>query len=423
MNVLLIGGGGRESALAWKISQSPQLRKLYISPGNGGTIGFGTNIPSLSIDKSIAFAKKNRIDLTIIGPETPLTEGIVDKFRKEGLQIFGPTKAASKLEGSKVWAKNFFRKYSIPSAKSYNFSNFESSLDFINNNNPEKWVIKVDGLASGKGVFLPNNISEAKVILDKIFTKNVFGGSGKNIIIEERLYGVEVSVFAFVNNINVSNSVAACDFKRIYDGDLGLNTGGMGAVSPPAFWNQTIENEIRNNIFIPTAKAMIKEGCPYSGILFAGLIITSSGIKVLEFNCRFGDPETQVIIPRINSDLLKIFYKASDPNFNDEIFIDINELNSLGVVIASGGYPEKFTDGKKISGLSSKNDDLNSIIFQAGTKLDDESNFYSNGGRVLICVGLGDDYEESRKIAYNKVSSINFDDMYYRKDIGENRSL
>jgi len=423
MNVLLIGGGGRESAIAWKISQSKLLDTLYISPGNGGTSAFGTNIPELSIQESIHFAHQNKVSLTIVGPEAPLIDGIVDEFKKNKLTIFGPTKSASNIEGSKIWAKNLFNKYSIPCAKSTQFSNLESSLEFFNNNNPSEWVIKVNGIASGKGVFLPESLEDANEALKEIFIKNKFGKSGEEILIEERLYGTEVSVFALVNNKYVSNCIPACDYKRIFDGDIGPNTGGMGAISPPPFWTSDMEKKIKNNIIIPTAEAMSNEGCPYTGILFAGLIITKKGIKVLEFNCRFGDPETQVFMPRIKSDLLEILIKSSRPSFNENIHIELESTYSTGVVLASNGYPGKYIPDKEIVGLSDSKEEFNSIVFHAGTKLNNLSKIYTDGGRVLICVGLGKDYKESKELAYKKVRSVKFDGMYYRKDIGENRDL
>tara|TARA_B100001029_G_scaffold179624_1_gene189932 strand:+ start:5855 stop:7126 length:1272 start_codon:yes stop_codon:yes gene_type:complete len=423
MNVLLIGGGGRESAIAWKISQSKLLRTLYVSPGNGGTSDFGINVPGLSIIEAIDFVKKNKVDLTIVGPEAPLTEGIVDEFRIRNLTIFGPTKSASKIEGSKIWAKDLFKKYSIPCAKSDQFSDLKSSLEFFINNDPSEWVIKVNGIASGKGVFMPENLEEAREALTEIFVENRFGKSGEKILIEERLHGVEVSVFTLVNNNKVSNCIAACDYKRIKDGDRGPNTGGMGAISPPSFWNSDMESKIKSNIIMPTVDAMINEGCSFTGVLFAGLIITKKGIKVLEFNCRFGDPETQVFIPRIKSDLLEILLKYSTSTLEENTHIELETIHSTGVVLASKGYPEKFALNKEIDGLSESNQEFGSIVFQAGTKSSNLSKIYTDGGRVLICVGLGKSYEESRELAYKKVESIKFDGMYYRKDIGENRDI
>lgn len=423
MNVLLIGGGGRESAIAWKISKSKLLSTLYTSPGNAGTSEFGINVPSLSIKEAINFANNNNIDLTIVGPEEPLTEGIVDEFRSRNLTIFGPTKSASTIEGSKIWAKNLFEKYSIPCAKSDQFSDLESSLEFFKNNDPSKWVIKVSGIAAGKGVFLPEDLKDAREALEEIFVENKFGKSGEKILIEERLCGVEVSVFALVNNNNVSNFIAACDYKRIFDGDAGPNTGGMGAISPPPFWNLGMESEIRSSIIMPTVEAMAKEGCSYTGVLFAGLIITKKGIKVLEFNCRFGDPETQVFMPRIKSDLLEILLKISTPTSGGNVHIELEDIYSTGVVLTSKGYPEKFVSNNKIDGLSGSNQEFGSIVFQAGTKSSNRSKIYTDGGRVLICVGLGKSHQESRELAYKKVKSIKFDGMYYRKDIGENRDI
>ena len=423
MNVLLLGGGGRESAIAWKISQSKLLDTLYISPGNAGTSEFGNNIQSLSIQESIKFAKQNKISLTIVGPEAPLIDGIVDEFKKNKLTIFGPTKSASNLEGSKIWAKKLFKKYSIPCAKSTQHSNLESSLDFFKKNKPSEWVIKVNGIAAGKGVFLPESYEDANEALNEIFVENKFGESGEEVLIEERLYGVEVSVFAFVNNNNVSNCIPACDYKRVFDGDIGPNTGGMGAISPPSFWNSDIENEIKKNIITPTAEAMINEGCPYTGILFAGLIITNKGIKVLEFNCRFGDPETQVFIPRIKSDLLEILLKFSKFELNEDVYIELEQIYSTGVVLASKGYPGKYLSSKEIVAFPDLNQEFKSIVFHAGTKSNNLSKIYTDGGRVLICVGLGKDFKESKELAYKSARAIKFEGKHYRKDIGENRDI
>ncbi len=424
MNVLLIGSGARESAIAWKLSQSGKLNKLYCSPGNSGTSKFGEGIGYKSNDELLQFALKNNIDITIIGPEEPLTQGITDLFKEKKLSIFGPSKKASRIESSKVWAKNIFNKYSIPTAKSYVFENIEEASNFLKTRIPKEWVIKVDGLAAGKGVFLPKNIEESNKYLKKIFIEKAFGDAGENIIIEEKLFGTEVSVFAFVKNNMVSNCIAACDYKRINDNDEGLNTGGMGAISPPPFWTSALEKKIREKIFEPTAKALVNEGSPFSGILFGGLMISKSGIKVLEFNCRFGDPETQVLMPKIESDILDIFLKISNPKDKSKVFIQVNKLSSVGVVMASGGYPEKYTTGYEINGLNKNisNKDK-SIIFEGGAKYSNNGKIITDGGRVLICVGLGDNLNEAKKNAYSTVDLIDFKDMRYRKDIGENRSL
>lgn len=424
MKVLLIGSGARESAIAWKLSQSNKLNKLYCSPGNSGTSIFGENIECKNNAELLQFALNNNIDITIIGPEEPLTQGITDLFNQRKLNIFGPSKKASRIESSKVWAKNIFKKYSIPTAESYVFENIEEASSFLEGNNPAKWVIKVDGLAGGKGVFLPKNIEESNNYLGLIFSKKIFGEAGKKILIEEKLYGTEVSVFAFVKNNTVSNCIAACDYKRINDDDEGLNTGGMGAISPPTFWNADLERKIREEIFEPTAKALVKEGSGFSGMLFGGLMISKSGIKVLEFNCRFGDPETQVLMPRIESDILELFQKISDPKDNSKVFIKVNKLSSAGVVMASGGYPEKYTTGYEINGLN-ENISIHdkSIIFQGGAKYSNNGKIITDGGRVLICVGLGDNLDVAKKNAYSTVGLIHFKDMIYRKDIGENRSL
>lgn len=425
MNVLLIGSGGRESALAWKLSQSPKLSSLTISPGNSGTSQFGHNVHLENDNETIKFAKENSIDLTIVGPEEPLSKGIVDKFRLENLRIFGPSKRAARIESSKIWAKKLFIKYGIPTAKSKEFNKIEDGYNFLKASDPKKWVIKVDGLAAGKGVFLPEDLNESKIILEEIFLNKSFGSSGESIIIEEKLFGIELSVFAFVQNSRISNIIPACDYKRSLEMDQGSNTGGMGAISPPPIWNKGLEKIIQEKVMVPVVNAMEKEGCGFTGLLFGGLILTESGIKVLEFNCRFGDPETQVIVPRIESDLLEICYAIADTNITSSISVKLNSTWTVGVVIASGGYPAKYRKGYEVFGVDMSNniDANNSLIFQAGTKLNNESKIVTDGGRVLICIGMANNLKHAQKVAYERVNLVSFKNMQYRKDIGEHRTL
>ena len=417
MNVLIIGNGGRENALAWKVKNSPLLKNLFITPGNAGTDQLGKNFDIDVSQKTeiLKFVKSNKIDLTIVGPEAPLQDGIVDLFLSEKELIFGPSKKAAQIETSKVWAKKMMTKYNIPTAEFFSFNDFTSAEKFILSQKKSSWVIKADGLAAGKGVILSNNKEESINALKQILIEKRFGNAGNKIIIEEMLFGKEVSVFSFVNGKFVSSEISACDYKRSHDGDKGLNTGGMGAYSPPEFWSENLSNTIREEIMIPTANALISEKAPFHGILYGGIMLTENGPKVLEFNCRFGDPEAQVILPKLDSDILEICYATANKTLDEKTSVKWNNNNSVGIVITSGGYPETYKIGHEIK-LGS-NPVNNSLIFHSGTKIENDGKITTNGGRVLVSVGIGNKMSIARNLAYENINNIYFKNMYFRKDI------
>jgi len=414
-NVLLLGNGGREHAIAWKLAQSPHLDKLLIAPGNAGTAEVGTNV-QISLEdpiKLLEYAQRQAIGLTVVGPEAPLALGVVNIFREAGLPIFGPTREAAMLETSKAYAKEVMVASGVPTANYQVFTEYETAEDAISN-----WdfplVIKVDGLAAGKGVIICENNEETLATLKEIFIDNKFGGAGQKVLIEEFLIGQEISAFSFVDGENVSPIIGATDYKRAYDGDKGPNTGGMGSYSPPKIWNKDIENTIKKNVFEPVIGYMRSIGNPYTGVLYAGLIVTSDGIKVLEFNCRFGDPETQVLLPRMETDLLSVMQHVAMSGISG-IDIKWDPRPCVGLVVASDGYPASYNVGKKIKGLDQTDTLVN--IFHAGTSLlGDET--LTSGGRVLAVTAMSDSFENARELIYKNVEQIDFEGMIYRKDIG-----
>jgi phosphoribosylamine--glycine ligase len=414
-NVLLLGNGGREHAIAWKLAQSPHLDKLLIAPGNAGTAEVGTNV-QISLEdpiKLLEYAQRQAIGLTVVGPEAPLALGVVNIFREAGLPIFGPTREAAMLETSTAYAKEVMVASGVPTANYQVFTEYETAEDAISN-----WdfplVIKVDGLAAGKGVIICENNEETLATLKEIFIDNKFGGAGQKVLIEEFLIGQEISAFSFVDGENISPIIGATDYKRAYDGDKGPNTGGMGSYSPPKIWNKYIENTIKKNVFEPVIGYMRSIGNPYTGVLYAGLIVTSDGIKVLEFNCRFGDPETQVLLPRMETDLLSVMQHVAMSGISD-IDIKWDPRPCVGLVVASDGYPASYNVGKKIKGLDQTDTLVN--IFHAGTSLSGDETLTS-GGRVLAVTAMSDSFENARKLIYKNVEQIDFEGMIYRKDIG-----
>lgn len=412
MKILVIGSGGREHALCWKLKQSSRASKIYVAPGNAGmeSIAELVSIDVLDFEKLISFVKQEKIDLTVVGPEVPLVNGIVDAFEKESLKIFGPNKLAAIIEGSKNFAKDLMKKYQIPTAKYASFNNYEEAKKHILEVGTPI-VIKADGLAAGKGVVVALNEEEALKALEDMFINNKYSSAAASIVIEEFLDGEEFSLMAFVNGENVYPMVIAKDHKRAYDNDLGPNTGGMGVYSPvPTISNEKIIEGI-NNIMIPTAKAMVAEGRPFVGILYGGLINTKDGVKTIEFNCRFGDPETEVILPRLESDLLEVILNILD---NKEPELKWKEDACVGVVLASKGYPEVYQKGHTISGIN----EVNSNVFHMGTKKDD-NNFVTNGGRVLLVTENGQSIEEARECVYKEINKIQCDNLFYRTDIGK----
>ena len=420
LNILVVGNGSREHAIAWKLSQSSLVENIYVAPGNPGTAQIATNL-SLEQNNFEALsdaAIKYEIDLTMIGPETPLSQGIVDHFQIRGLKIFGPTQNAARIESSKVFAKNLMKEYGIPTGDFAVFQSFDKARCYVQKQNLPL-VIKADGLAAGKGVIIAHTQREAIEALESFMVEKVFGEAGQSVLIEEFLSGREVSVFAFTDGVNCSSLIAACDYKRAYDDDLGPNTGGMGSYSPPAFWNEALSNEIRSKIMLPTIKALESEGSKYKGILYGGVILTSDGPKVLEFNCRFGDPETQVVLPLLVSDMPSILTAVIDEKLNN-IEISWSEESCVGIVVTSEGYPATFHTGYKIDGLDDV--DAEGIIFHGGTKNADPPNkgIVTNGGRVLTVVSKADDMNIARSKAYQNVENIQFEGASYRNDIALN---
>ena len=415
MKVLVIGSGGREHALCWKIAQSVRVSKVFCAPGNGGIgeIAENVDISPNEIDKLLDFAVKESIDLTVVGPEDPLANGIVDKFTEKGLRIFGVNKKAAQLESSKKYAKEFMEKYEIPTAKYRAYTDLNEAIQGLEEFN-YPLVIKADGLALGKGVIICENKDMAVDTLKLMLKEKTFGSAGDTIIIEEFLEGVEASLLCFVSEGKIFPMESAKDYKQIYDEDKGPNTGGVGCYSPnPSLdeeLNKVIQKEILNNI----ETGFEYETLEYKGILFIGLMITEKGPKVLEFNCRFGDPETEVVLPRLETDLIDILQKSLDGNLREEDLI-WSEKPCMTVVLTSGGYPEKYEKGKEITGLENLDEDI--ILFHNGTKRVDNK-IYTNGGRVLSVTALGDTFEDAREKIYANIDKIKFDGMYYRKDIG-----
>ena len=416
MNVLIIGEGARESAILHKVHQSPKVSKIYIAPGNGGTESIAENI-DISIDdfdKLTEFVKAKKIDLTIVGPEIPLNNGIVDHFESLGLNIFGPSKKASRIEGSKIFAKNLMKEFNIPTAKYKTFCDQKSAVKYLEKSS-FPIVIKADGLAGGKGVYISKNKNDALQAIKEIMSDNIFGNSGKKIVIEEFLIGSEFSVFAFTNVVDIKTLLSACDYKKVFDGDKGPNTGGMGSYSPAPQLSPKNKSFIISKIINPTLEALRSKNSEFVGVLYCGLILTKNGIFVIEFNCRLGDPETQVVLPSLEYDIIDLIESCLDKS-NNKIF-ETNSKSAVGVVLASKGYPGKYNTGEKII-ISDYSDKNNSYIFHAGTKKSDE-NLFTSGGRVLTVVGTGNSINEARNLAYKLCDKISFNNKYFRKDIAK----
>lgn len=412
MNVLVIGRGGREHALAWKFAQSEQVEKVYVAPGNEGMRDVATPvaIDENDFDALVLFAKENDIGLTFVGPEIPLMNGIVDRFEAEGFRVFGPNKAAAVIEGSKAFTKELMEKYDIPTAAYETFTNYEEAVAYIQKVGAPI-VIKADGLAAGKGVTVAMTLEEALQAVKEMLQDVKFGEASKKVVIEEFLDGQEFSLMAFVNGTTVYPMVIAQDHKRAFDGDKGPNTGGMGAYSPvPQIPESAVEVAIET-VLHPTAQAMIKEGRSFTGILYAGLILTSEGPKVIEFNARFGDPETEVVLPRLESDLVDVCNDVLD---GKELTLKWSEEAVIGVVLASKGYPEAYEKGAVIRGL----DTLEGVIvFHAGTAMK-HGDFVTNGGRVLFVACKAKDLQEAKDKVYKEIEKIESDGLFYRSDIG-----
>ena len=417
MKILVIGSGGREHALAWKAAQDVDVSEVFVCPGNAGT-ELEEKLTNISIDHTDfdsieKFCHEQKIYLVIIGPEQPLVNGLTDFLVSKNINVFGPSKAAAQLEGSKTFSKDFFKKYGIPTANYASFDNFDSAshhLDEIK----YPTVVKADGLAAGKGVIICENKAEAINALESIFNDNVFGSAGSRVVIEDFLKGEEASFIAVVSKDKIIPLATSQDHKAIGEGDVGLNTGGMGAYSPAPIVTEAIHEKIINEVMEPTMHGLIAEGSPYLGFLYAGLMIDGDDIKVLEFNCRFGDPETQPILMRLESSLVELCMSAINDEM-DQHDIKWNPMSACGVVIASGGYPEKYASNKEA--LIEQEDDPSSKLFHAGTKLVD-GKVLTSGGRVFCATALGDDLKKAQEKAYELVNKVNFENSYYRKDIG-----
>jgi len=416
MKILVIGSGGREHALAWKLRQSSSAERILCAPGNAGTSEIAENvaISANDLESLVRFAKENRIDLTVVGPDDPLAAGIVDLFAVEKLRAFGPTKSAARIEASKIFAKDLMRAQKIPTAKARTFSNSSEALDYCER---VKFpvVIKADGLALGKGVIITPDAATARSAIDEMMNQACFGEAGRRIVIEEFLRGTECSLHALVDGNSYRLLESARDHKRALDGDQGPNTGGMGAFSPANNWNKELQSQFETKIMQPVLRGLLKEGVEFRGLLYPGLMITSEGAHVLEFNCRFGDPETQALLPRMKSDLLPLLEATIDGNLS-KCAIEWDARAAVTVVLASGGYPGKYETGKTISGLdaAAKLEDVQ--IFHAGTKRAD-GEVKTAGGRVFAVTALGSTLESARARAYEAVSRIHFENCHYRRDI------
>ncbi len=419
MKVLLIGSGGREHALAWKIAQIPLLTKLYVAPGNAGISQVAECLPieAEDIQGLLNFAQKEAIDLTVVGPEAPLVAGITDLFQKEGLRIFGPSKAASQIEGSKAFSKDLMTKFSIPTADYEIFSNVNEAKHFVIETEMPV-VIKADGLAGGKGVAICHSSQEAVGALTQMMVEGVFGEAGKKVVIEKVLEGEEISILALCDGEKMIPLASAQDHKRAYDHDRGPNTGGMGAYSPcPQIPDEKVREYVDLTIR-PVIQGMAKEGTPYVGILYAGLMITKQGPFVLEYNCRFGDPETQAILPRLKSDLLPVLAEIANGALQTEA-LEWHEKTCLAVVLASGGYPGFYRKGFPIQGLSTADRLEDVFIFHAATMLNPNGEYITSGGRVLAVASLGDNLRQAHDRTYQVIAQIRFEGSYYRRDIGK----
>lgn len=413
MKVLIIGPGGREHAIAWKISQSVNVDEVFVAPGNAGMEKHATVVPIAETDQEalVSFAKEKNVDLTIVGPEVPLLDGIVDRFQEEGLRVFGPTKRAALIEGSKTYAKDLMKKYRIPTGAYETFQSYEGAAAYIEEHGAPI-VIKADGLAAGKGVTVAMTVDEALETLDAMLRKSKFGEASSRVVIEEFLEGEEFSLMAFVHGENVYPMVISQDHKRAFDGDEGPNTGGMGAYSPVPQISEAVVRESVETVLKPMASALVKEGTPFTGVLYAGLMLTKDGPKVIEFNARFGDPETQVVLPRLESDLAQVLIDLLD---GKKVDLSWSNQAVLGVVLASKGYPLAYEKGKPIPGLDDVSDEA--LVFHAGTKKDGEQ-YVTNGGRVLLVAHLNDNLEAAKDLVYKDIEKLTSPDLFYRTDIG-----
>ena len=418
MKVLVIGGGGREHAICWKLSKSPKVDELYCAPGNAGIaeVAKCVDIGVMDFEKIADFAKKEAFDLVVVGPDDPLAGGIVDVLEEKGLRVFGPRKNAAILEGSKAFSKDLMKKYGIPTAAYETFDTPEAALKYLETASVPI-VLKADGLALGKGVLICNTREEAKEGVKTLMLDKQFGHAGDRIVVEQFMTGREVSVLSFVDGKTIKIMTSAQDHKRAKDGDQGLNTGGMGTFSPSPFYTKEVDEFCRKYIYQATVDAMKSEDREFKGIIFFGLMLTADGPKVLEYNARFGDPETQVVLPRMKNDIVDVFEACVDGTL-DQIDLQFEDNAAVCVVLASAGYPEHYEKGKKITGLENFKDKDGYYVFHAGSKFDAEGNILTNGGRVLGVTATGKDLKEARANAYKATEWIHFENKYMRHDIG-----
>ncbi len=419
MKVLIIGSGGREHAIAWKVAQSPKVDKLYCAPGNAGIAQVAECVPigAMEFEKLAAFAKENAVDFTVVGMEDPLVGGIVDIFEREGLRVFGPRKNAAILEGSKAFSKDLMKKYNIPTAAYENFEDADSALAYLREKAEFPIVLKADGLALGKGVLICNTLEEAEEGVKTIMLDKKFGAAGSTLVIEEFMTGREVSVLSFVDGKTIKTMTSAQDHKRAQDGDQGLNTGGMGTFSPSPFYTKEVDDFCEKYVYQATVDAMAKEGREFKGIIFFGLMLTEKGPKVLEYNARFGDPEAQVVIPRLKNDIVEVFEACVDGKL-DEVDLQFEDNAAVCVMLASDGYPVSYEKGFPIEGLENFKDKDGYYVFHSGTAMKD-GKVVTNGGRVLGVAAKGADLKEARANAYKATEWITFANKYMRHDIGK----
>ena len=414
MKILVVGGGGREHAICWKLSKEANVDKIYCAPGNAGisNVAQCIDIQDSNIENLLNFAKENQIDLTIVGPEIPLVAGIVDKFEKEGLKIFGPNKKCAQLEGSKSFSKDFMIRHNLPTAKYKEYTDLDEAISEIDSFGYPV-VIKADGLAAGKGVVISENREDAITTLKEMMSDKKFGNAGDKIVVEEFLTGIETSILAFVDNDTIVPMVSSKDHKKVFEGETGLNTGGMGTFSPSEIYTEKLAKEVQEKILDKTLEGFKKDNLNYKGILFVGLMITEDGPKILEYNVRFGDPETQSVLFRLDTDLNKIISEILNNNLKN-IEINYSKEEAICVMLTSGGYPENYEKGKVISGLENLDSDI--VVFHSGTKFDNE-NIVTNGGRVIGITAKGKTVKEAAQKVYENIKKINFEKMHYRKDI------
>ena len=414
MKILVVGGGGREHAICWKLSNEKNVEKIYCAPGNPGIaeVAECVNIGDSDIDELAKFAKENEIDMTVVGPEVPLVMGITDVFESQGLKVFGPNKKCARLEGSKAFSKDFMTRHNLPTAKYKEYTNIDKAIDDIDEFGYPV-VIKADGLAAGKGVIISENREDAIKTLKEMMNDKKFGTAGEKIVIEEFLSGIETSILAFVDNETIIPMVSAKDHKKVNDGETGLNTGGMGTFSPSEIYTYELSKEIKENILDKTLKGFQEDNLDFKGILFVGLMITKDGPKILEYNVRFGDPETQSVLFRLETDLSEIISAVINNKLKD-IDIKYSDDSAICVMLTSGGYPESYEKGKLITGLDNLDKDI--VVFHSGTKLLDNK-LVTNGGRVISITAKGKTVKEAGKKVYENIKKINFEGMHYRTDI------